>query len=424
MALMTAFTHPQRDKFFRKMGLKWYNVAPIDEVTGLPIISKQQPYGMYHCQQINVSTLQEMKDASHAAGRVIKKTWEVVKSLDDETLLKLGFPSPSLKAIKADSVLPFTMRLDWCWNEALNQKKIIEINCQTPSFMFECLEGNQYASESFGMLNPNPEAHRTVRASLQYQLEKAAKLLGKKLSDCTVGFTALNNVEDLGTMHWLSKQTQTLGIKTLLFPLEFLGVIDSQGLYFIRNNTRIDILFMWYPLEWAIHDTDECGRRLWGSLSETIVDKQAVIVNFASGFVLQPKSIFSLINDLGADFFGLDASVVRDYFPNTSSMSKDIGTSYFAKPILGRQGEGGFAVYKGDMLVESSGNCEWYTNQQYVYQELLDLPTIRLEDREFTVLWGSWLFNVDDEFVSAGVGMRVSDGPITDDYSYWCPIGV
>ncbi len=58
------------------MGLKWYNVAPIDEVTGLPITNGQQPYGMYYCKKISSTVVQEMKQASEAAGRVIKKTWE------------------------------------------------------------------------------------------------------------------------------------------------------------------------------------------------------------------------------------------------------------------------------------------------------------------------------------------------------------
>ena len=178
------------------------------------------------------------------------------------------------------------------------------------------------------------------------------------------------------------------------------------------------------PLEWAIYDFDSQGQGLWSSLERAIAEPTVIAVNFASGFTLQPKSIFSLITDLGYDFFGDDALCVWDYFPKTSRLATDIGHSYFAKPILGRQGEGGYAVYKGDVLVESSGNADWYTSQQYVYQQLLELPLIEIDGREYTALWGSWLFNINQEFVPAGVGVRVSDGPITDDFSYWCPIGV
>ena len=420
---MQVFSHPERNSFFRKMGLKWYNVAAIDELSGLPITSEQQPYGMYHCQQVEPAMVEQMKLASAAAGRVIKKIWSVVKGLDQASLLDLGFPPQSLTAIKSDNQLPFVMRIDWCWNEVTGERKIIEINCQTPSFLFECLEGNAYAARHFGLSNPNPEAYSTVNASLRYQLEAAALLLGKSLNNCTIAFTALNNVEDMGTMAWLATQTRKLGLSPLLFPLEFLGV-DGKELYYTRSNTKIDILFNWYPLEWAIYDFDSQGQGLWSSLERAIAEPTVIAVNFASGFTLQSKSIFSLITDLGYDFFGDDALCVWDYFPKTSRVAIDIGHSYFAKPILGRQGEGGYAVYKGDVLIESSGNADWYTSQEYVYQQLLELPLIEIEAREYTALWGSWLFNINQEFVPAGVGVRVSDGPITDDFSYWCPIGV
>lgn len=422
---MKALEHPNRNRFFRQMGLQWYNVAPIDDETGLPILQEQQPYGMYHCHRVSATTVKEIKQATRAAGSVIKKTWEVVRGFDDETLLSLGFPERSVRVIKADSSLPFAMRLDWCWNELTGDKKIVEINCQTPSFWFECLEGNRFAAHHFNLGDPNPEAKELVPTCLYKQIETAAQKLGKKVNQCTVGFTALNNVEDMGTMHWLSQHLKGCNATSLLFPLEFLGIKENLGLFYTRNNTKIDILFMWYPLEWAIHDRDEQGKLLWDSLEQLILKQKVVLVNFASGFVLQPKSLFSLITDLGWDFFGCDAATVFEYFPKTSMLAENIGHSYFAKPILGRQGEGGYAVYNQDVLVEGSGKNEWYTSQAYVYQELLDMPTIEIEGNEMTALWGSWLMNNgEEEFASAGVGLRLSTGPITDDLSYWCPIGI
>lgn len=420
---MKVFEHPKRASFFRKMGLKWWNICPIDEDTGLPITREEQPYEMYYCQKIPHTQIQEIKAASADVGRVIRKIWDVVKGLEDDILLDLGFPIESLNIIKTDGLTPFAMRLDWSWNEASQEHKIIEINCQTPSFLFECLAGNKYAAQYFGMSDPNPEANKVVRASLKYQLAQAATWLGKDLRNCTVAFTALNNVEDMGTMHWLSQQARDVVSNVLLFPLEFLSVVEGRGMYYSKGDRQIDILFLWYPLEWSIYDRDEQGNLLWGALETAITNRQVAIVNFASGFVLQPKTILSLITDLGADFFGEDALTVLRYFPVTSTIAADIGNSYFAKPVLGRQGEGGYAVYKDDVLVESSGNTDWYIKQQYIYQELLDLPTIKVEGVEYTALWGSWLFNVNEEFIPAGVGMRVSVGPITDDYSYYLPIG-
>jgi glutathionylspermidine synthase len=181
---------------------------------------------------------------------------------------------------------------------------------------------------------------------------------------------------------------------------------------------------MWYPVEWAIHDTDENGKKLWSALEQLVLEKKLVIVNFGSAFALQPKSVFALITDLGLDFFSpKDADIIFNYFPKTSLTASDIGNSYFAKPILGREGEGGFAVKSGEIVLRSHSNDPWYTEQDYVYQELLEFPQVEIAG-SMTAVWGAWLYNNgNDQFVSGGVGMRVSEGQITDNISYWCPIG-
>ncbi len=41
-----------------------------------------------------------------------------------------------------------------------------------------------------------------------------------------------------------------------------------------------------------------------------------------------------------------------------------------------------------------------------------------------TVVWGAWLYNNGyDKFIAGGLGMRVSEGEITDNIAYWCPVG-
>jgi hypothetical protein len=58
-----------------------------------------------------------------------------------------------------------------------------------------------------------------------------------------------------------------------------------------------------------------------------------------------------------------------------------------------------------------------------VYQELLEFPQVEIAG-SMTAVWGAWLYNNgNNEFVSGGVGTRVSEGQITDNISYWCPIG-
>jgi glutathionylspermidine synthase len=420
--VMNIFNSPQRKRLFQSMKMGWYNFAPIEEGTGIPLTDQETPYALYYCHQVLPQTIQEIQQASELVGSVLTQAWEIIRTLDEDTLLYYGFPEATIKLVKYDFLAPFCMRLDWCWNPETGIKKVVETNPQTPSFWFECTDGNNKVARHFGLQEPDLDAQKILKITLNQHVNRAALNLGKPVTDCCVAFTALNNAEDLGTMRWLSKYLES---KSTILPLEYLGIKDGEYLFDQRTKKPIDILFMWYPVEWLIHDTDEKGERLWPALEQLIFENKIVIVNFGSAFALQPKSIFALITDLGYDFFsGKDAGTVWEYFPKTSLSATAIGNSYFAKPILGREGEGGFAVNSGNISVRSSNNDPWYTQQNYVYQELLEFPKLEIDGKSMTQVWGAWLYNNgNDKFISGGVGIRLSEGEITDNLSYWCPIG-
>ncbi len=75
----------------------------------------------------------------------------------------------------------------------------------------------------------------------------------------------------------------------------------------------------------------------------------------------------------------------------------EIGSSYFAKPVFGRQGEGAYAAIDGVKAFAGNSDDRYYTEQPYVYQELLEFPTLELSDTRMTELWGVWLYNNGNE---------------------------
>jgi hypothetical protein len=117
------------------------------------------------------------------------------------------------------------MRLDWCWNEAKGIKQVIETNPQTPSFWFECTEGNTKVAQHFNLKAPIFNTQQILSLSLNQQIERAAKYLKKSHTDCNVTFTALNNAEDLGTMRWLSRHYHH---ESNILPIEFLRIKDGN----------------------------------------------------------------------------------------------------------------------------------------------------------------------------------------------------
>jgi glutathionylspermidine synthase len=414
---MTAniFESPDRDRFFKSIKFPWYDLPPTNNPEGIPT-----PYALYYCQPVAPQVVEAIRAASTAVGQVLLETWQVLREMDEEDLEYYGFPEATWKLIKWDTAPPWCMRLDWCWNQATETYKVIEVNSQTPSFWYEPTIGNGLVAEHFGLqpIDANPGA--LLAKTLQVQLQQAAQHLGKPLTNCQVGFSALNNPEDLNTMAWLSGYHSG----SRVFPLERLRMDNRRRVYDSEDQQSIDILILWYPLEWLILDTDSSGEELWPELERLIMDKKVAIINFGSAFALQSKGVFALIRDMGLGAFSpAAAATIQQYFPKTAVDEIEIGDSYFAKPIFGRQGEGAVAIINGEEAFAGNCNDPFYTEQPYIYQELLEFPTITLAGQEMTELWGVWLYNDGGTLQADALGKRLSKSKVTDDGAYWCAIG-
>ncbi len=411
------FNSPERDRFFQSIDFPWYNLARSDDPNGVPV-----PYALYHCQPVAPQTIANLRQASAAVGQVLMETWQLMKELDAEDLEYYGLPPETIDLVKFDAVPPWCMRLDWCWNEEKGIYRVIEVNSQTPSFWYEATMGNNLVAKHFRMQPIDSEPTRMLQFSFQDQLRRAAAQINKPLSQCRIACTALNNPEDLNTMRWLS---QYADIPIHTFPLENMRLRNGYCVYDADDDQAIDILILWYPIEWLILDTDADGEELWPELEELILQQKIAVVNFGSAFALQSKGIFALIQDLGTELFSAEAAAaIIDYFPKTALEPEAIGSSYFAKPMWGRQGEGAYAIVDGVQAFAGMSQDPYYTDQQYVYQELLEFPTVELAGQEMTELWGVWLYNdgADERLVADAVGKRLSLGKVTDDGAYWCPI--
>jgi glutathionylspermidine synthase len=411
------FNSPDRDRFFESIDLPWYNLPPSNNPEGKPT-----PYALYHSDRVTPATISQLRQASEAVGKVLMEVWGFLSELEDEELEYYGFPAETIELIQFDVLPPWCMRLDWCWHPAMDTYKVIEVNAQTPSFWYEPTVGNNLVAPHFGLKPIDAFPGQVLKESLIKQLQRTAKYLGKSLSDCRIGLTALNNPEDLNTMRWLSRYCPG---DVDVFALENLRLDNDRCVYNVTNGQPIDILFLWYPIEWLLSDTDENGDYLYPNFLDLILNRQIAVVNFGSAFALQSKGVFALINDLGTSVFSdAAAAAIIDYFPKTAMTPEAIGNSYFAKPVFGRQGEGVYATIDG--VKAFSGNTEdpYYTEQPYIYQELLEFPTINLGDTQMTELWGVWLYNDGkDNVIAEAVGKRLSVGKVTDDGAYWCPIG-
>jgi glutathionylspermidine synthase len=410
------FDSADRTRFYQSIDFPWYNLAPASNPEGLPL-----PYALYYCEPVSGQLVADLRTASAAVGQVLLEAWEVLREMDDEDLESYGFPEETWQLIRWDSAPPWCMRLDWCWNVDTGTYKVIEVNSQTPSFWYEPTIGNGLLATHFGLKPLDPEPGKLLQKTLQAQLQQAAQRLGKSLDKCQVAFTALNNPEDLNTMAWLSRYCP--GSK--LFPLEQMRLDNGRRVYDVLDGQTIDILLLWYPLEWLILDTDGQGDPLWPEVERLILQNKVAMINFGSAFALQSKGVFALIREMDLGVFSAAAmATIAQYFPKTALDEIEIGESYFAKPVFGRQGEGAVAVIDGEDAYTGNLSDPFYTEQYYVYQELLEFPTMTLAGQEMTELWGVWLYNEGGVMVADALGKRLSKSKITDDGAYWCAVGL
>jgi glutathionylspermidine synthase len=415
------FNSPERAQFFQSIDFPWYDLPPTNQPQG-----SATTYALYHCDRVSPDTVAKLRQASEAVGIVLMETWELLREFHADDLEYYGFPIETIELIQFDELPPWCMRLDWCWNPQTETYRVIEVNSQTPSFWYEPTVGNNLVAPHFGLQPIENYPTRMLQQSLSDLLQRAAKDLDKPLNSCRIGLTALNNPEDLNTMRWLSRNINIDRCRNLdIFGIENLRLDNNRCVYNAANREPIDILFLWYPIEWLLSDTDEDGEYLYPDLLDLIFEQKIVIVNFGSAFALQSKGIFALIQDLGLSVFSDDAAAaILDYFPKTAMSPADIGTSYFAKPVFGRQGEGAYAMVDGIRTFTGNVADSYYTEQPYIYQELLEFPTVEIAETEMTELWGVWLYNNGrDRLIADAVGKRLSIGKVTDDGAYWCPIG-
>jgi hypothetical protein len=55
------FSSPDRDRFFKSIDFRWYDLPPTNNPDGIPT-----PYALYHCQQVERDVVAELRAASAA----------------------------------------------------------------------------------------------------------------------------------------------------------------------------------------------------------------------------------------------------------------------------------------------------------------------------------------------------------------------
>ena len=200
--------------------------------------------------------------------------------------------------------------------------------------------------------------------------------------------------EDLMTLSYLADTAQQAGHTITLLDMGEIGYDHDNRRFVAPTREPIKSVFKLYPWEWML--AEEFGP----FLNETIVTTHWI--EPAWKMALSNKSILPILWEMYPNHPYLLPAYFEDEHPTRLA-------ECCRKPIFGREG-------KDVSLIRRSGATDIADDRRdsgFIRQAIAPIPQF---DGHFPVL-GSWV--IDGE--SAGVGIRESDTPISDNLSCFVP---
>ncbi len=323
--------------------------------------------------------------------------------LREDRLEQMGIPEAAHAAIRAawNSEPPALYgRLDLAYDG--QSIKLLEYNADTPTGLVEAAVAQWYwLQDCF----PDRDQFNSIHEKL---IAKWNDL--KDYVTTPVYFADAGSDEDRMTVAYLQDTAQQAGLRTRHLSMAQIGWDAKRRCFVDLEEHSIGTLFKLYPWEWMLNEpfgrnalstlppqspVQEYGprkdRRLWGS---------TLWIEPIWKMMWSNKALLAILWELNPGHELL--------LPAYLDGPRDL-KSYVRKPLLGREGDGITVIQNGLALAGSQGG----RSEGCVYQALAPMATAAGK----TAVFGSWL--IDGE--PAGLGIRESAGPVTDNQSSFVP---
>lgn len=309
--------------------------------------------------------------------------------IDRDRFSEMGIPEAVVPAIKwAWEAEPPSLygRFDFAF-DGVNPPKMLEYNADTPTALLEAAVIQwHWLQERF----PDADQFNSIWEGL---VELWAELKrDRHLKGPMVHFAHVESLEDLMTTTLLRDTAQEAGIVTEGLHMGDIGW-DERGGYFVDlNDQRIWTIFKLYP--WEFMAEEQFMAPLLKSYEET------QWIEPIWKMVLSNKAILAILWEMYPGHPYL--------LPAYLGGSRDL-KEYVRKPFLSREGAN-VMVKQGGTLTRTDGE---YGVGGHVFQAYFPLP----EFEGIRPVIGSWV--IDGQ--SRGIGIRESDGLVTDNFSRFVP---
>lgn len=402
--------HQNRHRFYSKLENFWPDLYG-------------EEYSLYDVFRTNPEFIMKAHEATRRIGTIFFKTAKLLRMAEDEVLIEMGFPRETLSFIRLSSNIPESViaRLDLVHSG--KTFKCLEINADTPTFIKEVFSINELICSEFGLENPNAGMENRLAHTIQTSI--SAHLDSRQRAH--IVFTAHDDhLEDHNTALYLQ---ELFGQPARFVPLNSLQIIKDEGL-FDESGNKIDLLYrQTFPIENLIQDQDDAGNPIGLWFLDLVGQGKLKLINPPSAFLLQNKALQAVIWGLhqdGNDFFTeLEHQWISEHFLPTF-LEPDYflgnGQAFVKKPCFGREGDT-VEIYDGSGKLQLADSQTSYTSYTPIFQQYIELPTVSFasEKGQQSGHWimGSFLLNGHP----GGIGLRVGN-PITDNLSYFLPIGI
>ena len=277
-------------------------------------------------------------------------------------------------------------RFDLAWNPG-QPPKMLEFNADTPTSLLEAAVIQwHWLQEVF----PNEDQFNSIWDGLAQKWKDLAS--EGYLKSGRVHFACGDAPEDFMTTAVLMDTATEAGLEAVSLGIEEIGWDTATNRFVGTDHLPMDAIFKLYPWEWML--SDQFGPHALRSMHHHIWMEPIWKM------VLSNKAILAILWEM---FPGHE-----NLLPAYIDGPRELG-SYVKKPLLGREGANVTIVDNGREVNEEGP----YGSGPFVFQEYRPLPVF---DGNHAVI-GSWVVDC----VPRGIGIRESDGPITQDLARFVP---
>lgn len=281
-------------------------------------------------------------------------------------------------------------RFDFAWMPGQNPK-LLEYNADTPTSLVEAAVAQWYWMQD---VKPGTDQFNSIHERL-IEGWKRFRFLHPSLH--AIDFIGVSdNKEDEQTVSYLMDTAMSAGFnKPRWTPVQEVGWDGVHNTFVCADRGIVPIepivaAFKLYPWEW-----------LWNEeFGGALIDAPTLWIEPPWKALLSNKAILALAYELHPDH----PNLLPAYF------EEPWGKDYIKKPLLSREGANVTVMQGGRQIVQTEGE---YGEEGFIYQALAEIPDFGGNRPVF----GGWV--VDHE--PAGMGIRESDGLITDNLSRFVP---